>query len=192
MGTFLNFPIKEFIAQKYSFKQSNNISKLDNNNIKKENNDLIIQTQPKRKMCTIIYNNNQNIIKIFDKNFIKNNKDKFYLIINNEKTELKEYIEINNKELKQIEIKLYETKPITNMSYMFYECSSLQSLPDISKWNTEKVTNMYDMFYYCTSLQYLPDISKWETKNVASMSYIFCNCSSLLSILIFQNGKLKM
>jgi len=33
-------------------------------------------------------------------------------------------------------------KKITNMYSMFYSCSSLQSLPDISKWNTEKVTYM--------------------------------------------------
>ena len=68
MGTFLNFPIKEFITQKYSLKQSNNnnISKLDNNNnIKNENNDLIIQTQPKGNMCSIIYNNDENEIKLF-------------------------------------------------------------------------------------------------------------------------------
>ena len=98
--------------------------------------------------------------------FINNNKDNFYLIINNEKTELKEYLEINNNKLKQIEIKLYETKPITNMIYMFYDCRSLQSLPDISKWNTEKVTNMNGMFYQCSSLTSLPDISKWNTNNV--------------------------
>ena len=119
MGTFLNFPIKEFIAQKYSLKQSSNniISKLDNNNnnIKKKNNDLIIQTHTKRNICSIIYNNDGNNIKIFGDNFVDNNKDKCYLIINNKKTDLKEYLEINNKELKQIEIKLYETKPITNI-----------------------------------------------------------------------------
>ena len=61
----------------------------------------------------------------------------------------KEYLEINNNKLKQIEIKLYETKPITNMYSMFYSCSSLQSLPDISKWNTEKVTYMSYMFNCC-------------------------------------------
>ena len=160
MGTFLNFPIKELITQKYSFKQSNNnnISKLDNNNIKNENNDLIIQTQPKRNMCSIIYNNDQNKIKLFGNDFINNNKDKCYLEINNEKTELKEYLEINNKELKQIEIKLYETKPITNMYFMFDGCNSLQSLPDISKWETKNVTDMCYMFYDCSSLKSLSDI----------------------------------
>ena len=211
LGTFLNFPIKEFIAQKYSLKQSNNnnIKKSDNNNIKKKNNDLVIQTQPKRNICSIIYNNNKYPTKIFGKDFIKNNKDKGYLIINNEKTELKEYLEINNKKLKQIEIKLYETKIITdmsymfcgcnslrylpdiskwetknatNMSYMFYECRSLKSLPDISKWETKNVTNMRSMFYFCSSLQSLPDISKWETKNVINMSGMFCGCIYLQSL----------
>ena len=31
---------------------------------------------------------------------------------------------------------------LTDMSYMFYNCSSLISLPDISNWNTENVENM--------------------------------------------------
>ena len=32
------------------------------------------------------------------------------------------------------------------MSYIFYDCESLSSLPDISKWNTTKVTIMDNMF----------------------------------------------
>ena len=35
------------------------------------------------------------------------------------------------------------------MSYMFSKCSSLTSLPDISKWNTNNVTNMSGMFNNC-------------------------------------------
>ena len=46
------------------------------------------------------------------------------------------------------------------------------SLPDISKWNTSKVTNMSDMFYKCSSLLSLPDISKWNTSNVTNMNNI--------------------
>ena len=55
------------------------------------------------------------------------------------------------------------------MSYMFYECSSLKSLPDISKWDTKNVTDMSGMFSECSSLNNLPDISKWDTKNVTNM-----------------------
>ena len=38
------------------------------------------------------------------------------------------------------------------MSYLFYECSSLKSLPDISKWNVNNVTNMSALFKGCSSL----------------------------------------
>ena len=38
------------------------------------------------------------------------------------------------------------------MSYMFYGCSSLKSLPDISKWNTKNVIDMRDMFNECHNL----------------------------------------
>ena len=48
---------------------------------------------------------------------------------------------------------------LKNMRYMFYGCSSLISLPDISKWNTNNVEFMSDMFIECFSLIYLPDIS---------------------------------
>ena len=53
---------------------------------------------------------------------------------------------------------------VTDMSYMFYGCSSLILLPDISKWDTKNVTDMSDIFNECSSLISLPDISKWDTK----------------------------
>ena len=39
-----------------------------------------------------------------------------------------------------------------NMSHMFYNCSSLLSLPDILEWNTDFVIDMSSMFYNCSSL----------------------------------------
>ena len=48
------------------------------------------------------------------------------------------------------------------MGFIFDDCSSLSSLPDISKWNTNNVTDMSWMFRNCSSLQSLPDISKWD------------------------------
>ena len=43
------------------------------------------------------------------------------------------------------------------MSWMFCGCSSLVSLPDISKWNINKVINMRNMFWGCKLLKSLPD-----------------------------------
>ena len=71
---------------------------------------------------------------------------------------------------------------VIDMSFMFYRCSSLVSLPDLSKLYTKNVINMSGMFYRCSSLVSLPDISKWDTKNVINMSGLFSECSSLLSL----------
>ena len=38
------------------------------------------------------------------------------------------------------------------MSRMFEECSSLISLPDISKWDTKNVTEMNNIFAGCHNL----------------------------------------
>ena len=41
---------------------------------------------------------------------------------------------------------------------------------------------MSEMFYYCSSLSSLPDISKWDTSNVTNMSFMFYGCKSSLNI----------
>ena len=74
---------------------------------------------------------------------------------------------------------------------MFYECSNLESLPDISKWDTTDVTDMSNLFYRCAKLESIPDISKWNTSKVINMNRIFYECSSLKSFQIYQNGILK-
>ena len=71
---------------------------------------------------------------------------------------------------------------VTDMNFMFYGCSSLKSLPDLSKWDIKNVTNMYFMFDGCSSLKSIPDISKWNTKNVTDMESMFRGCSSLISL----------
>ena len=171
---------------------------------------------------TIIYNINKNndYIRIFGEDFVKNNRNNCYLIINGKKIKL--CIDLNINEIKiennQLKIKLIEIKHITNMSYMFWccsslislqiisewntanvtnmrnmfaGCSSLMSLQIISKWNTANVTNMGDMFYHCSSLISLPDISKWNTANVKDMTCIFYNCSSLKSFPDISKWKLN-
>jgi len=68
------------------------------------------------------------------------------------------------------------------MKCLFYNCSSLTSIPDISKWNPIKVKNIGAMFGYCLSLISLPEISKWNIDKVKDIRFIFTNCSSLVSL----------
>ena len=49
---------------------------------------------------------------------------------------------------------------------MFYNCKSLKSLPDISKWKTINYIEIEDIFEGCSSLESLPDISNWNIKKV--------------------------
>ena len=59
-----------------------------------------------------------------------------------------------------------ETFLCEDMRYMFCGCSSLQSLPDISKWNTENLKNIRIIFNECKKFIALPDISKWNTSKI--------------------------
>ena len=119
------------------------------------NNPLILN---KIKLIYKIKNEFQ--IKLFDTTFIKNNKDKCYLIVDYEKIELCEKLKVTNFEKDFLEMELIEIHPIKNMSHMFCNCNTLLSLPDISQFDTKDVIDMSYMFYSCYSLQSLPDISK--------------------------------
>jgi len=121
-------------------------------------------------------------IKLFGNEFVKNNKDNYYLIIDNKIINLCEYYNVKNEKINKLIVKLIQKNFIKNMSYMFRDCESLLSLPDISKWNTNNVTDMSYMFNNCRSLSSLPDISKWNTNNVTNMSNMFNNCRSLSSL----------
>ena len=68
------------------------------------------------------------------------------------------------------------------MNGLFYKCSSLQSLPDISKWNMNNVMTISLLFFGCSSLTSLPDISKWNMDNIIKISLAFFNCSSLTEL----------
>ena len=69
------------------------------------------------------------LISIFIKGLSKklSSKKSFKIIYENEEYELQEYINIQNSQKEQIEIKLKGINNIINMSGMFYECKSLSS-----------------------------------------------------------------
>ena len=128
-------------------------------------------------------------IKIFGEQFVKHNKKNLKIEIDGEIRELTDYYDNKEKRNTIIGINLIGIEKVVDMSYMFKGCSSLLSIPDISKWNTSNVKNMSYMFYGCKSLSTLPDISKWNTSNVNNMSYMFHECSSLSTLPDISNWK---
>ena len=74
---------------------------------------------------------------------------------------------------------LFRSKDI---SFIFTYCSSLLSLPNISKWNTYNIINIEYAFSNCSSLSTIPDISNWKTDNLKKIFNIFYGCESLISL----------
>ena len=68
-----------------------------------------------------------------------------------------------------------DTSNVTNMAYMFYNCSKLTTIPQL---DTSNVTDMYRMFSECRNLTTI----QLDTSNVTNMSEIFYFCSSLITI----------
>jgi len=145
-------------------------------------------------------------IKIFNDDFVKNNKNNFNIIHNGKELSLISDLEIStDKKSSIIEIILQQTNEISDISKMFSECEELYAfpglskldiknvkdiselfknckllnLPDISKWNTSNVNNMSGVFRGCFLLYSIPDVSKWNTSNVTNFSSMFMGCSNL-------------
>ena len=78
------------------------------------------------------------------------------------------------------EISNIDTSNVTDMHYMFYNCSHLTSL-DLSNFNTSNVTDMQSMFYNCSNLTSL-DLSNFNISKVTNMNFMFNNCSNLTSL----------
>ncbi len=72
------------------------------------------------------------------------------------------------------------TSNVTEMTYMFWNCSKLTSL-DLSTFNTSNVTKMNSMFAHCESLTGI-NVSSFNTSKVTEMFGMFQECHSLISV----------
>ena len=78
-------------------------------------------------------------------------------------SEIKKYTEKIDKDSLLTYLKLLKLENnYVNLKCIFYNCRSLSSLPDLSKWNIDNVIDMNGMFTGCSSLSFLPEISKWN------------------------------
>ena len=153
---------------------------MNEKNIDKKKFDQKIKEEVIDKL-NIKYEIIRDTVKIFNIIFVKNNRDKCYIIHENKKYELqKEFTNINPNNLgKILEIELIGVNNIINMSNMFGDCISLLSISNLEKLNTNKIHNLSYMFYSWESLKSLPDISNWDISNTTDISGMFYGCKSL-------------
>ena len=220
---------KEEIIPNTTFKQIieetemvEKIPNLTNNNIigefneyeesfKKNNEDIYIICDVKESDI-----DENGYVSIFGKDddcdFVKENKDKVKLLINNEEKAL-DYkyklslgynkiifiIEIDKitslskmfshcTSLKSIEgLKYLDTKNIKDFSFMFLGCFSLSDLIGLENWNVSNGTNFEAMFNACTSLSNIKELKNWNVSNGVNFRAMFCSCLSISDITPLQN-----
>ena len=129
-----------------------------------------------------------NKIKLLGTKFCENNKDNCLLIINDKEYPISEYYTLTKNDMKnnEVEVKLIQIKPLTDMSHMFYSEDNdpiyLTEITSITNWDTSNVTDMSNLFNNCTLLKTIHDISNFDTSNLINISNLFYNCISLTSI----------
>ena len=79
-----------------------------------------------------------------------------------------------------LDLSNFNTSNVTNMTYMFGNCSKLTTL-DLSSFDTSNVTTMYCMFSICNNLTSL-DVSNFNTSNVTYMGNMFSSCNKLTTL----------
>ncbi len=82
--------------------------------------------------------------------------------------------------VEEIDLSGVDTSGVTNMSYMFYDCSSLAVLK-LENFNTSNVKSMSSMFSGCSSLTRL-NLGNFDTNSVTEMGGMFSGCSSLINL----------
>ncbi|TPD65910.1 BspA family leucine-rich repeat surface protein [Flavobacterium microcysteis] len=65
---------------------------------------------------------------------------------------------------------------LTDMSYMFYGCTLLNSPTNINSWNTVNVTNMMGLFFGARTFN--QEIGNWNISNVTNMQSMFQEAKS--------------
>ena len=124
-------------------------------------------------------------IQIFGDNFVKNNKDKLFLIINNHYSELISTKKILKDDYLEVILVQKSDIKITNLSYMFQECIYLNNFEkfkfhDLIDFND--VEDISYMFNKCNVIKELNLNLFGSFKKVKSMEGTFSKCTLLKKI----------
>ena len=186
------------------FKKINQIVKkiIPKNNfgVNKNKNFINIENTSDEKYCHIYFNNKKEEIKrnyyteddnvssikiILDYNINSLHKlferciciKKIYFNIFRKNITDMSYMFFDCSSIEEINFVNFNTDIVTDMSFMFSGCKSIEEL-DLSCFNTENVTDMKNMFNDCRSLKEL-NISSFDTQKVTDMKNMFNNCEYL-------------
>jgi len=142
----INMKNKNFIRAELDIKSN------ENNNI------ILFNTDNNDGMEVYLENNKINMINVnnqwkIDYKFIKDGKYIFYILFNNNITNMEHFFE-NCSNLISVDLSNFNSSYITNMTGMFNGCKKLKEIKGLNKLNTSKVTDMSGMFNECNAIEY--------------------------------------
>ena len=79
-----------------------------------------------------------------------------------------------------IDLSLFDSKNVVDMSYMFYGCENLENI-NLANLETQNVIDMNNMFSFCYKLTNI-DLSSFDTGHVENMSNMFSFCYNLINL----------
>lgn len=82
-------------------------------------------------------------------------------------------------------IPLIDTSNATNMNYIFDRCSRLTTIPQL---DTSKATNMSNMFYRCYALETVPLL---DARNAIYLGSTFTDCRKLTTVQLINTSNVK-
>ena len=110
---------------------------------------------------------------------VKNKNDKLNVIFMTE-------LFYNCKNLKQIDLSIFNTEYVQDMTSILKGCSSLMKI-DLSSFNVNKVKNMNNIFSECILLEEIKLFDLNEINDAVYMPKMFFNCSNLKHLYIPTN-----
>ena len=83
--------------------------------------------------------------------------------------------------LESLDLSGFNTENLKNMASMFNGCNKITTIKFSDNFTTKKVTDMSRLFYTCSSIESL-DLSSFETNQLTTALRMFMNCNKLTSL----------
>ena len=138
----------------------------------------------KNEIKLIYLANTSTTYRIFGHNFVENNKNNIELEIDGKTMALTE--EANLKE-GDAEVIIKIKKPLTNLSFMFSNCTHLKNIDELQFLDTKGVTSFESMFQGCKLLMDINPLLNWDVSKSTNFKGMFEKCVALSDINVLLN-----
>ena len=168
-----------------------NMTKFGEDKNKNENNNIINFTKigeyNNRNEINLIYYDEKggDYQNILGEIFINNNKDNIRLFINN--NEIKPLYYQYKLDKGNNYVKIIVKKKLTNLMNMFYKCSTLKDIEELSKLDTRDVNDFSFLFFGCKLLINLKPLEYWDVSKGTNFGSMLNGCELLTNIESLEN-----